>query len=125
MRITQIAFALALIAAPAASLAHEVAIGPNGGQVVDDKGHHVELTVKGQEIVLYLSDKDDKPIPSKGATGKAVIQDAGKTAAVDLVPAEPNLLSAKLGGNLGKGAKVVVSAKLSDGHSVQARFVVK
>ena len=40
-------------------------------------------------------------------------------------PADPNLLTAKLEANPASGAKVVFSAKLSDGDELQARFVTK
>jgi hypothetical protein len=44
---------------------------------------------------------------------------------VELAPAAPNLLSARLEAPLATGARVVVSAKLGDGHDIQARFVAK
>ena len=125
MRITEMMVALALVASPNVAWSHNVAKGPNGGQIVDDKGHHVEFTTKGSEVVLYLSDDKDKPIGSMGASGRVVIQAAGKQASVALVPADPNMLTAKLEGPLAAGAKLVVSAKLPDGHDLQARFVVK
>lgn len=125
MRLKHLILAVALAAAPGLGLAHEVVKGPNGGQVIDDKGHHVEFTVKGNEVVLYLTDDKDKPIASKGATGRVVIQDGSKQLTVAVAATEPNLLSAKLEAPLGAGAKVVVSAKLGDGHNLQARFVAK
>jgi hypothetical protein len=125
MRLKHLILAVALVAAPGLGLAHEDVKGPNGGQVIDDKGHHVEFTVKGNEVVLHLTDDKDKPIASKGATGRVVILDGSKQLTVALMAAEPNLLFAKLEAALGAGAKVVVSAKLSDGHNLQARFVAK
>ena len=125
MRLKPLLVAAALCAAPGLAFAHEVANGPNGGQVTEVQGHHVEFTVKDKQIVLFLSDGNSKPIASKGASGRVVIQDGGKQLTVDLAPAEPNLMSAKLEAPLAAGAKVVVSAKLSDGHDIQARFVAK
>jgi methionine-rich copper-binding protein CopC len=106
--------ALAIAASPLAAAAHEMAKGPNGGPVVDSAGHHVELVAKGSELVLFLTEADDKPLASAGTkNARAIVQDGGKTATVQLQPPQP----------LGSGARVVVSATMADGHTVQARFV--
>ena len=107
------------------AFAHDADTGPNGGQVVEAKGHHVEFTSKDSTIPVYLSDGAHAAITIKGASGRAVIVEGSKQSTVTLTPAEPNLLTAKLGAPLDAGARVVVSAKLGDGHDVLARFVVK
>ena len=114
-----------LAAVPTALSAHEAGKGPNGGPVADSKGHHVEFVKSTQEIVLYLTDEAEKPIATKGSTGRAIIQDSGRQATVPLSPAEPNRLIGKLEAPLSSSAKVVVSATLPDGHSVQARFTAE
>lgn len=124
MRLKYLMIAVALLTGPSLALAHEGA-GPNGGQIAEVQGHHVEFTVKDKEIVLFLTDADSKPIASNGASGRVVILDGGKQFTADLVPVEPNVLSAKFEAAPAAGAKVVISAKLSDGHDLQARFVVK
>lgn len=124
MRLNRLLIATMLLIAPGAALAHDGA-GPNGGQLADIKGHHVEFTMKDKEVVLYLTDDKGAPIDSKGSSGRVVILDGGKQTSADLTPADPNLLSAKLEAGPAAGAKVVVSAKLSDGHELQARFVAK
>jgi hypothetical protein len=116
--------ALAIAASPLAAAAHEMAKGPNGGPVVDSAGHHVELVANGSELVLFLTETDDKPLASAGTkNARAIVQDGGKTATVQLQPAEPNKLVGALAQPLGSGARVVVSATMADGHAVQARFV--
>ncbi len=116
--------ALAIAAAPLAAAAHETAKGPNGGPVVDSAGHHVEMVANGTQLVLFLTGEADKPIASAGTrNARAIVQDGGKTATVQLQPAEPNRLVGILAAPLGKGARVVVSATMADGHAVQARFV--
>ncbi|MBD2750484.1 hypothetical protein IC232_27885 [Microvirga sp. BT688] len=116
--------ALAIVAAPLAATGHELAKGPNGGPVVDSSGHHVEMVATGAELVLFLTESDDKPLASAGTkNARAIVQDGGKTATVQLQPAEPNKLVGALAQPLGSGARVVVSATMADGHSVQARFV--
>jgi hypothetical protein len=116
--------ALAIAAAPLATAAHEMAKGPNGGPVVDSAGHHVEMVANGTELVVFLTGDANKPIASAATeSGRAIVQDGGKTATVPLRPAEPNKLVGELPTALGAGARVVVSAIMSDGHAVQARFV--
>lgn len=115
---------LVLTAAPLGATAHELAKGPNGGPLVESAGHHIEMVASGTELVLFLTGEADALHPSAGArNARAVVQDAGKTATVELKPVEPNKLIASLPSPLGKGARVVVSATLGDGHAVQARFV--
>ena len=114
-----------LLALAQPSFAHDMGSGPNGGQVVDVKGHHVEFTVKDTLITVYLTDDKDGPIASAGAQAKALVQDAGKSATVNLAPAEPNVLTGTLTAPLASGAKVVIAGKLSDGHEILARFVAK
>ena len=123
MRIQQLLITIAIAGAPAVAMAHDVAKGPHGGQVIDDAGNHVEFTTKNDQIMLYLTDPADKPIDSAKATGRIVSQAGDKQTNLDLVSTVPNLMVAKLPSPLGKGAKVVISIKLADGHDVKARFV--
>jgi Spy/CpxP family protein refolding chaperone len=122
--------ALALIltlslAAQQAASAHDTSAGPNGGQVVEVKGHHVELTATGTDLTLHLSDETHAAIASQGASGRAVILDGSRQATAALTPAAPNRLVAHLEAPLAAGARVVVTAKLADGHEIVARFVIK
>ncbi len=120
----RILIALTLAGAPFAAAGHENAKGPNGGPVVDSAGHHVEMVARDAELVLFLTGDADKPLASAGTkNARAIVQDGGKTATVALQPAEPNKLVGNLSQPLGKGARVVVSATMADGHVVQARFV--
>ena len=126
MNVRTLALALSITVASAFSaLAHDVAKGPHGGQVVDDAGHHVELTTKGSDVVLYLTDGTDKPISSAKATGRIITQAGSKQGAVELVAIEPNLMTARRPGPVAHGTKLVVSIRLSDGHDVKARFVAQ
>ena len=112
------------VATVSAASAHELAQGPNGGPVADAAGHHVEFVYGASDVTFYLTEEANTPIASAGAKIKAIVQDAGKTAQVELAPAEPNKLVGKLAAPLAKGAKVVVTGALADGHSIQAKFVV-
>jgi hypothetical protein len=96
--------------------------GGNGGEVVVMEGHPIEFVAKGQEIAFYVLEDDGVSLtPTKGFSGRAVIQDGGKTTAVALVPAEPNKFVGQLSMPLGSKARVVFSAKVP-GHTLQARF---
>ena len=111
----------------AAAMAHGAAAqapkkGANGGDVVVIEGHPIEFVSKGQQIVFYILEDDGKSLtPTKGFAGRAVIQDGGRTFAVNLSPAEPNLFVGQLPMPLGSKARVVFSAKV-EGHNLQARF---
>jgi hypothetical protein len=96
--------------------------GANGGDVVVVEGHPIEFVSKGQEIIFYIREDDGQtPTQTKGTSGRAVVQDGGKTTAVNLSPKEPNLLVGQLATPLGSKARVVFSAKVAD-HTLQARF---
>ncbi len=49
MRVRHLILAAALFAGPGYSFAREEANGPNGGQIADVQGHHVEFTVKDKK----------------------------------------------------------------------------
>jgi hypothetical protein len=107
---------------PLGATAHAATKGPNGGALIDVEGHHVEFVPSAGELAFYLTGEKDAPIASAGAKMKAIVQDQGKTAQIDLAPAEPNKLVGKLATPLSPGAKVVVTGTLADGHNLQARF---
>src|SRR5579859_8087229 len=82
--------------------------GDHGGDVVVMEGHPIEFVSKDQEITFYILEDDGKsPTPTKGFSGRAVIQDSGKTVAVNLAPAEPNMFVGQLAMPLGAKARVV------------------
>lgn len=104
--------------------AHEEAKGPRGGKVVDAAGHHVEFVPSQTELTFFLSDEAGKPLASAGSSGKALVQEAGKASQLDLAPAEPDKLTAKLPAPLASGTKIAVTATMADGHTMQALFIV-
>ncbi len=111
------------LASIAGAYAHESAEGPHGGAVVDVAGHHVEFVPSATEMTFILTAEADAPIASSGAKMKAIVQEDDKTAQIELTPVEPNKLVGKLVAPLTHGAKVVVTGALSDGHTLQAKFV--
>jgi hypothetical protein len=114
-----LALLFAVVAHGAAAQAQK---GANGGDVVVVEGHPIEFVNKGQQIIFFILEDDGKTLTqTKGATGRAVVQDGGKTTAVALAPEEPNKLVGQLAMPLGSKARVVLSAKVAD-HTLQARF---
>lgn len=119
-----VASSIIILASTGLASAHNEAKGPHGGEVVDSAGHHIEFVPTPSELEFYLSDEAGKPIDSAGTRAKALIQDGGKTTPVDLTAASPNKLIAKIAAPLASGAKVVVTATMTDGHSIAARYVL-
>src|SRR5258708_23988931 len=87
--------------------------GEHGGDVVVMEGHPIELVSRDREITFYILEDDGKsPTPTKGFSGRAVIQDSGKTFAVNLSPAEPNMFVGQLPMPLCSKARRAFSAKI-------------
>jgi len=109
---------------PVSALAHDAPKGPNGGPMVTVQDKHAELTVSATDIGVHLTDAKHEPIATVNASGRAVIQMDGKTTLVPLVAGPQGQLVGKVSAPIATGARVVVSATLPDGSSLQARFVV-
>ena len=110
-----------VLVSPAA--AHE-GQGPHGGMQVDAGDKHVELVVEGPKLAVYVTDAKHAALALAGASGRAIVQDGGRTATVALAPAEGDRLVGTADAPLGKGARVVTSLTIA-GQPVQARFVVR
>ena len=117
---------LTIIAAIAAMphLAMAQTKGSNGGPVVKSQGHPIEFVRKGTDIVFYIGDDDGSPLSTKDMRGRATVQDGGKTIAVPLAPASPNMMTGKLQAELSPRAIVLFSASLH-GHSLTARYTAE
>lgn len=122
-----VAACLLVLLAPGArrALAHDGDSGPNGGPIVEVKGLHLELVAKERDLAVVLSDTNHAPLPSDGASGRAVILEGSAQLTVPLAAMKPDRLAAKLEKPLATGARVVISAKLATGQDLLARFVVK
>lgn len=97
--------------------------GPNGGLLAGSEGHEVELVANGTAIRVYLVNHGRVAPPRSGATARMVIQEgqANRTAALT---ASGDGFSATLETPMASGARVVVTGRMPDGHTVQARYVM-
>mgnify|MGYP000887167671 CR=1 FL=1 len=115
-------FACCLIAISGLASAHGPARGPNGGQMQDLAGSHVELVAKGSELVLYLFDAENKPILAKGAAATATVLATGRTETVTLVAGDDNAMRGNGSFTATPGMKVVVSLTLPGQRAQSGRF---
>ncbi len=123
MRIPLIALAAALLM-PVLALAHDPRPGPNGGLKVDaGSRYHAELVAKGtSEVVVFLYDAADKPIPSAGFRAQAILVIDGKTQRFPLQPADGSKLVGTAPVAVPAGVKGAVQLTAPDGSTAQAKF---
>lgn len=115
---------LALIAAlltASAVCAHETA-GQHGGRVTDAGKFHVELVAKGENVDVFVSDAEQKPVAATGFKGTAILVVGGKPARVPLEPADGNRLSGKAALALGDSPKGAVQLTTPDGATASGKF---
>lgn len=97
--------------------------GPNGGLLAGSAGHEVELVTEATSVRIYLIDHERVQPPRAGATARLVIQEGQASRSVNLV-ASGDAFAATLDTPIASGARVVVSGRMPDGHTVQGRFVM-
>lgn len=120
---------LLLAAAPLAvmlaggAFAQTTKMGPNGGLLAGTDGHEVELVANGTSVRLYLINHGKVAPPRSGSTARMVIQEGQTTRTANLT-ASGDAFGATLEAAIARGARVVVTGRMPDGHSVQARYVM-
>ncbi|MFN3745990.1 MAG: hypothetical protein ACK4TL_14915 [Hyphomicrobiaceae bacterium] len=120
--IAALALGLALIL-PAMTHAHEAAKGRHGGWRVDAGKYHAELVADGTpNVIVYLSDGDDKPIPAAGFKATAIFIIDGKSQRFALAPAEGSKLVGTAPAPVKRGVKGVVQLTAPDGSTAQGKF---
>jgi hypothetical protein len=125
VKFSRIILAAALLASPVTAFADGPKIGPNGGARTDAGPYHAELVLKGNDVVLYVTDGSDKPVDVTGAKAEATILANKQTQKVALEPAGANTLRGQA--NLGEShddVKVVTALTMPGQKPVQARFEV-
>jgi hypothetical protein len=96
--------------------------GPNGGPVEDVAGVHAELIVSGNTVTLNILDEGNKPVPTKGYSGSALIVAGGARETVTLAPSGESALKGDAKSAIAKGAAITVTLKTAAAKSGQARF---
>jgi len=122
MIVRRLLFACCLIAISGLASAHGPARGPNGGQMQDLAGSHVELVAKGSELFLYLFDAQNKPVPAKGAAATATVLATGRPETVTLMAGGDNAMRGNGSFTATPGMKVVVSLTLPGQRAQSGRF---
>lgn len=112
MIIRALAVVLSLCMIVATAYAHGPARGPNGGQVQDLAGGHVELVAQAGEIAVYLFDAENKPMSAQGVVATATVLSQGKQEMVMLQPADGNVMRGRGVFLAQPGLKVVLSLTL-------------
>lgn len=113
-----------LIWTPVALSAHGTApVAAHGGLVIEDSADHwVELVLKADQISVYVSDADNKPLTAKQLSGKATIVMGGKKEEVILSAGDGNSLKGKLAASSGGKTTTLISLSVG-GQITSARFV--
>lgn len=122
----KLAFLLSLMLAfatpSAAQHSHGVQKGPNGGQVEDVAGIHLEFVASGTTLTFYVLDESNKPASAKGITGSALVVAGSDRETVTLAVDGENALKGELKKAVPSNAGVSVTIKTPAGKTGQARF---
>jgi hypothetical protein len=118
-----VAAALALPSVTATrALAHGEIRAQHGGQVVEVQGQRLELVVDGGTVDVYVTDHDDRPVPTGDMTGKATLLIDRQKAEVALRPAGGNRLTGTDPAVTGNPSTAIV-VWTTGGKTATARFV--
>lgn len=96
--------------------------GPNGGQMEDVAGVHLELLTSGPSIILNVFDEANKPMQTKGFSASALIVLGADRETLTLSPSGENALKGDAKKTIGKGAAISITVKTAAGKSGQAKF---
>ena len=108
--------------APSWAWAHEPRKGPHGGILVDAGPYHVEVTVKGTTVDVYVSDGGDRPLPAAGFKATAILAIDGKPQRIVLGPADSNRLTGQSTTPAQGTLKGAVLLTAPDGKTAQAKL---
>jgi hypothetical protein len=117
-----IGLVLAFASPALAQHAHDVQKGPNGGQMEDVAGVHVELVTSGNTLTLNVFDEAGKPVGTNGYAASAMVSAGTQRDTLKLEPAGTNSLKGDAKSPITTGSSVTVTLKTGAGKSGQARF---
>ena len=98
---------------------------PHHGGVMSEaaSGNRVELVAEAEQLTVYLSNHDGKPVDSKGVSGEITLLSGTEKTKVTLTPAGDNQLIAKA--KASAGAKAIVKITLPGKPAEQMRLTLK
>lgn len=120
MKLTHLAFAVALLAALPA-YAHD-AKSLHGGRLADAGPYHVELVAKEKAVDVFIVGENGKPVDPKGFKAVAIFTLGGKAERITLAPSEKDRLSGTAAATLPANPKGAVQLTAPDGKTATARF---
>ena len=120
MKLTHLAFAVALLAALPA-YAHD-AKSLHGGRLADAGPYHVELVAKEKAVDVFIVGENGKPVDPKGFKAVAIFTLGGKAERITLAPSEKDRLSGTAASALPANPKGAVQLTAPDGKTATARF---
>ncbi len=127
-RAVTVLFALwSLVMATAASAQHRHDHKPkHGGLIREENGFVFELRVLPKEIVVWVTDESDKPVPTGGSTATVtLIPDATLRAEVKLAPAGDNRLRATGDFAVKPGSGALLEVAVGGKPVAKLRYVLK
>ncbi len=104
---------------------HDDAVKPlHGGQAHSAGPYHLELVAKDGELILYVTDHEDKAVSTEGARAKATIQHGYEPSRiqVELQPSGENLLMGAGPFTIHPETAIMIFLKLPDQDAYAARF---
>jgi hypothetical protein len=120
-----LALPLSSIAAPAEHAPeHGHGRAVHGGIAVASRDVDFELVPKAQVMTIYVRDHN-KPVDTKGATGKITVLAGSERSEAVLSAAGENRLEARGDFKVAKGTKVVAIVHLAGRQPISVRFAVK
>lgn len=116
--------ALAVLVMASSAEAHSPQAGPNGGKIIHaGANYHVELVASGStEVVLHLSDMNDKPIAADGYRATAILVVNGQTIRFPMQPGGGSRLVGTAPVAVPAGVRGAVQITTPQGAIVQARY---
>lgn len=111
-------------ALPLAALAHGDMKAPHGGTVAEaPSGQRVELVRESDQLVVYLTDHDGKPIDAQSVQAAVTLLSNGNKSTTRLTPAGGNRLNGAV--TAAAGATAVLRLKLPGQATEQVRLRLK
>ena len=116
--------AASIVLSSGLALADGVLKPQHGGVMAEAaSGNRVELVAEAEQLSVYLSKHDGKPLDSKGASGDVTLLSGTEKTKATLAPAGDNPLVAKAKATT--GAKAIVKITLPGKPAEQVRLTLK